>query len=89
MKDEGVEKIIHDMIEDISQICTEMRDEHLDEYDNDVLMAAALQASLTFTVSTFIAAGIQEPQAHEVLNTYYSKLTPDINKIMKQARKEH
>lgn len=88
-KNEGIEKIIHDMIEDISEICTDMRDEYLDQYDNEILLAAALQASLTFSVSTLIAAGISEVQAHEALNKYYTKLMPDIEKMMIDARKKN
>lgn len=83
-KYEGIEKIIYDLIEDISALFTKVRDDNIDKYDNNVLLAAALQASLTFTVSSMLAAGISEPTAHEVLNRYYTKLSPDVDKVIKE-----
>lgn len=89
IKDAGIEKIIREVIEDISEVCTTMRDKYLDEYENEILLAAALQASLTFSVSTLIAAGVSEVKAHEALNKYYTQLMPDIEKIMDQERKKN
>ena len=71
-------------LEEISRVCLDIHKEYGEEFGDGEMAAIAIRSSLTFAVSSMIAIGISEENAHEILNEFYTGLNETLENALKQ-----
>jgi hypothetical protein len=67
--------VFNDLIGEFSKLSANFCDKHKNEFETNTMVEMVLIASMSFTVATAIAMGLNEVDLHEGLNAKWSDLS--------------